>query len=79
MARYIITVPEAEAAAFMTLMEERGYYYTPSADQDQEPEGDIPEWHKAILDERLAESRAGEGIPWEVVREELRARAKRKA
>lgn len=74
MARYIITVPEAEAAAFMTLMEERGYYYTPSAEQDQEPEGDIPEWHKAILDERMRNAKPEDYSSWEEVRERLRNR-----
>lgn len=79
MARYIITVPEAEAAAFMTLMEERGYYYTPSADQDQEPEGDIPEWQQKAVLERLSNTRPEEYIPWETLKSEIERNRERKA
>lgn len=79
MARYIITVPEEEAAAFMSLMEERGYYYTSSAEQDQEPEGDIPEWQQKDVLERLSTTRPEEYIPWETLKSEIEANRDRKA
>lgn len=79
MARYIITVPEAEAAAFMTLMEERGYYYTPSADQDQEPEGDIPEWQQKAVLQRLSNTRPEEFIAWETLKSEIETNRDKKA
>ena len=39
----------------------------------------IPDWHKAILDERLADLEANpdDAVPWEQVRDELRARLRR--
>ncbi len=38
----------------------------------------VPDWHKSILDERLAdEARAEDSVPWEQVRDELRARLRR--
>lgn len=39
----------------------------------------VPDWHKSILDERLAdhEENADDAMPWEKVRDELRARLRR--
>lgn len=39
----------------------------------------VPEWHNAILDERLAdlEAHPEDAVPWEQVRDELRARLRR--
>ena len=35
------------------------------------PSADIPEWHKAILNERLDNPNRGPSIPWEEVEKEL--------
>jgi putative addiction module component (TIGR02574 family) len=39
----------------------------------------VPDWHKAVLDERLAELEANpdDAVPWEQVRDELRAKLRR--
>ena len=39
----------------------------------------VPDWHKAILDERLADLEANpdDSVPWEQVRDELRAKLRR--
>jgi putative addiction module component (TIGR02574 family) len=39
----------------------------------------VPDWHKAILDERLADLEANpdDAVPWEQVRDELRAKLRR--
>jgi putative addiction module component (TIGR02574 family) len=40
----------------------------------------VPEWHREILDERLAEyeRNPNEGVPWEEFRAELQAEAKKR-
>ena len=67
MTQILITIPEEQVEVIGQMLSDAGAEYEVLAKQDQD-EDDVPEWHKAILRERVANSKPEDYIPWEVVK-----------
>lgn len=67
MTQFTVTVPDQEASLFAQMLKERSYAYAVETEDDYE----IPEWHKEAVRKSVAETRQGEGIPWEEVKAKL--------
>ena len=67
MSEFTITVPDQDVPLFKQWVEERGFEYRASNEDDYE----IPEWQKEEVRKSIRETKQGEGTPWEEVKARL--------
>ena len=64
-------MPEDQTAAFVAYVVERGYAYQQEVDGPEVPTSEIPDWHRKIVEERIANRTDKQGMPWDEFKQEM--------